>query len=268
MGEEGIATEILAVLGTERQIAPPSGRDPAFDLVAAYRVARTIRDLREARGERAVGRKIGFTNRAAWADLKVSAPIWAYIYAATTHDLKPSARASLAGLSEPRIEPEIVIGLAKPPRREMDERQLAGCVAWVAHGFEIVRSIFPRWKFAPADAVAGFGMHGALWIGPRHPFAERASAWISELPACEVELCRDGAASERGRGANVLDGPLAALRALVEVLATDPHNPPLAAGEIVTTGSLTRAPPIAPGEVWETRMSGIPLEGARLALTA
>ena len=66
----------------------------------------------------------------------------------------------------------------------------------------------------------------------------------------------------------MLDGPLAALRALVEVLAVDPHNPPLAAGEIVTTGSLTRAAPIAPSEVWGTRMSGIPLEGARLALTA
>jgi 2-oxo-3-hexenedioate decarboxylase len=266
MGEDAIADEVLSVLGTARQIAPPASRDSTFDLIAAYRVARKIGDLREARGESPVGRKIGLTNRAAWADLKVSAPIWAYLYAATTHDLGASARASLAGLSEPRIEPEIVIGLAAPPRPGMDERELSACVAWVAHGFEIVRSIYPGWKFAPADAVAGFGMHGGLWIGPRHSFAERASAWIGELPVCEVELCRDGALSERGRGANVLDGPLAALRALVAVLAADADSPPLAAGEIVTTGSLTRAPPIAPDEVWETRISGIPLEGARLAL--
>jgi 2-oxo-3-hexenedioate decarboxylase len=268
MEEDGIADEVLSVLGTRRQITSPASRDAAFDLRAAYRVARKIRDLREARGERPVGRKIGFSNRAAWADLKVSAPIWGYMYAATIHDLGPSARASLAGLAEPRIEPEIMIGLAAPPRSSMDERELSACVAWVAHGFEIVRSIFPGWKFAPADAVAGFGMHGALWIGPRHPFAESASAWMRELPACEVELYRGDVLSERGRGADVLGGPLAALRALVAVLAADADNPPLAAGEIVTTGSLTRAPPIAPGEVWETRMSGIPLEGARLAVTA
>jgi 2-oxo-3-hexenedioate decarboxylase len=268
MGEDAIAEELISVLGTGRQIASPTSRESAFDLVAAYRVARRIRDLREARGERPVGRKIGFTNRAAWADLKVSAPIWGYMYAATTHDLEPSARASLAGLSEPRIEPEIVIGLAEPPTPDMDERELARCVAWVAHGFEIVRTVYPGWKFLPADAVAAFGMHGALWIGPRHPFAERASAWARELPACEVELFRNGVVSERGRGANVLDGPLAALRALVAELAADANNPPLAAGEIVTTGSLTRATPIEPGEVWETRMSGIALEGARLVLAA
>ena len=131
-----------------------------------------------------------------------------------------------------------------------------------------MRTVYPGWKFLPADAVAAFGMHGALWLGPRHPFAERASEWTRELPACEVELFRNSVVSERGRGANVLDGPLAALRALVAVLAADTNNPPLAAGEIVTTGSLTRAPPIAPGEVWETRMSGSPLEGARLALPA
>jgi 2-oxo-3-hexenedioate decarboxylase len=52
------------------------------------------------------------------------------------------------------------------------------------------------------------------------------------------------------------------------VLEADTHNPPLAAGDIVTTGSLTRAPPIAGGEVWTTHVVGIPLEGVRLALTA
>jgi hypothetical protein len=48
----------------------------------------------------------------------------------------------------------------------------------------------------------------------------------------------------------------------VAVLAVNPHNPALAASEIVTTGSLTRAQPIADGEVWTTRMTGIPLEGS------
>ncbi len=46
---------------------------------------------------------------------------------------------------------------------------------------------------------------------------------------------------ERGQGSNVLGGPLSALRHLVELLARDPHNPPLQAGEIITTGTLTRA---------------------------
>ena len=48
---------------------------------------------------------------------------------------------------------------------------------------------------------------------------------------------------------------------LVQLLAGDPANPPLAAGEIVTTGTLTRALPVAPGETWHTELQGVGLEG-------
>jgi 2-oxo-3-hexenedioate decarboxylase len=55
----------------------------------------------------------------------------------------------------------------------------------------------------------------------------------------------------------VLGGPRAALRHLVELLARDSVNPPLAAGEIVTTGTLTRVPPIVPGETWMTALTSL-----------
>jgi len=55
--------------------------------------------------------------------------------------------------------------------------------------------------------------------------------------------------------------PLSALRQLVGLLARDPVNPPLATGDIVTTGTLTRAFPILPGESWSTTLHGIELGG-------
>ena len=61
---------------------------------------------------------------------------------------------SLAGLAEPRIEPEIVFRLAAAPTPDMDERALLGCIDAVAHGFEVVQSIFPGWGFTAPDAVA------------------------------------------------------------------------------------------------------------------
>jgi 2-oxo-3-hexenedioate decarboxylase len=61
-----------------------------------------------------------------------------------------------------------------------------------------------------------------------------------------------------------LGGPLSALRHLVALLARDPINPPLAAGEIVTTGTLTRALPIAPGEIWTTALTGVGLAPLRV----
>jgi 2-keto-4-pentenoate hydratase len=92
----------------------------------------------------------------------------------------------------------------------------------------------------------------------------RPDDWRLELSNFEVDFLRNEVVVDHGRAANVLDGPLFALRHLVQLLASDSVNPPLAAGEIVTTGTLTRAFPVAAGEVWTTRLTGIPLEGARI----
>jgi hypothetical protein len=89
-------------------------------------------------------------------------------------------------------------------------------------------------------------VHGALLIGPRHPFAPRAAEWRQTLPAFEIELSCNGALADRGHGSNVLGGPLSALRHLVGLLESDSFNPPLAAGEIVSTGTLTKAMSVAP----------------------
>ncbi len=172
----------------------------------------------------------------------------------------------LGHLIEPRIEPEIAFGLQRAPSPDMDEAALLGCIEWVAHGYEIVQSLFPGWRFAPADTVAAFGLHGALMLGPRHALSP-GTDWHAALRGFEITLARDGVTIDRGHAANVLDGPLSALRHLVQLLAQDPLNPPLAAGEIVTTGTVTRAFPVAKGEGWTTAVSGLPLSGIAVRFT-
>jgi hypothetical protein len=83
-------------------------------------------------------------------------------------------------------------------------------------------------------------------------------------PDFGLNEARNGAHIGHGVAANVLDGPLFALRHLAEALAQDPLSPPLGAGEIATIGTLTRAFPVAAGEERSTKLSGIPLEGARI----
>jgi 2-oxo-3-hexenedioate decarboxylase len=60
---------------------------------------------------------------------------------------------------------------------------------------------------------------------------------------------------------DLLGGPVSALRHLVDILGGDPANPPLAPGEIVTTGTLTRALPVLAGETWATELMGVGLDG-------
>jgi 2-oxo-3-hexenedioate decarboxylase len=221
--------------------------------------------MRAARGESPVGRKIGFTNRSTWTEFS---PMWGFVFDRTMHDLSDIGETfSLAGLSEPRIEPEVVFRLAEAPAPGMDEPALLACIDRIAHGFEIVQSIFPGWAFSMPDSVAANGLHGVLLIGPWHDATSSSEEWQRTLTSFEIELARDGTVVARGQGSDVLDGPLTALRHLVDLLARDPSNPPLAAGEIVTTGTLTRACPVAPGQTWETEPTGLALDGITVRFT-
>lgn len=215
-----IAQEAFSLLGSGRQVETFSSRYVGFDLPMAYEVAGRILKMREARGERRVGRKIGFTNRSVWSGYGISGPIWNYMFDDTVSD-PPSGEASFAlkALSEPRIEPEIVLHLEEAPRPGMTEDELAGCVDWFAPGFEIVSSIFPGWAFSAADAVAAYGVHSALFVGARREISGDRARWRQRLESFTVELTSDDGVKRQGAARDVLGGPLRSLQFLVEELA-------------------------------------------------
>ena len=174
------------------------------------------------------------------------------------------ATLDIAHLVEPRIEPEIILGFRAPVAAGMDERAILASIGWVAHGFEIVQSLFPGWKFKGADCQAAFGLHGALVCGPRTPVDGDPERWMQALTGFAITLFRDGERLDRGVAANVLDGPLSAVKHLADVLAADPQASPIQAGEIITTGTVTRAFPVAAGETWWTEVEGIEVRPMRL----
>lgn len=249
-----VGHEVAMALAAGRPIEPFTDRLTEFDLPVAQAALGVLGRLR---GGRRLGRKIGFSNRALWRRYGVDRPIWGDVLGATAENLNgcetdPGPAISLSGLVEPRIEPEIALGLSSAPSPEMDETALAGCVAWAAPVFEIVQSIYPGWRFRTADAVVANALHGRLLIGPRLKLTRDALLALSET---SVELRCDGAQIETGSGANVLGGPLSALRALVEALDGGPGAEPLRAGDLVSTGTLTDARPVAPGQTWTARFS-------------
>ncbi len=249
------AERLLLAYDNATRAALPTAGDVGFDLERGYAVAHAIRERRLARGERHVGYKIGFTNRTIWPRYGVYGPIWGPVWNTTTLLLDSSkAEVSLGSLVQPRLEPEIAFGFATAPRAGMSEADLAGCIDWVAHSFEVVHTHFEEWRFQAADTVADFALHGRLIVGPRIPMS-RFKSPATELAALTVQLLRDATVIDEGRGANVLDGPLTALRLWVDAMLAQPHGWPIEAGHIVTTGTLTDAAPLLPGQLWTTRLS-------------
>ena len=259
-----IAAAVLAALYARTPLARFTARPGGLSLDDAYAVTPRLRAAFEARGEKILGRKIGFTNRNIWAQYGVYAPIWGYVTSATVHDLSAMPVVHARNFSEPRIEPEIIFGLKAAPTPAIDDDALAACIDWLALGYEVVQSPFPAWQFQPADTVAANALHGALLIGERQAFAPPAADWKRELAGFTAKLFCNGTLIDSGGGAAVLDSPLLALRHLVGMLANDPHNPPLTAGEIISTGTLTKAFPVHAGETWRAEVAGIPLAAVTL----
>ena len=262
-----IADRLMAAYDHATTLAPISAGEPGFDVAAAYDVLAEIERRRRAQGWQSVARKIGFTNRTIWSRYGVYQPMWAHAWTHTVQ-LAPAGRAtrSLAGLVQPRIEPEVVFKLNAPVPATDDAAAILRCVEWIAPGFEIVQSHFPDWKFTAADCTAAFGLHGALVVGaPMAITEENRADVVAALPTFILQLRRGGALIDTGVGANVLGSPALALAHLARVLATQPWAPPLAAGEMITTGTVTDAWPVAAGQTWTSDYGALGVAG--LAVT-
>jgi len=244
-----LADELIGCADAARLLAPPSQRFAGFDLQFAYDVLNEISARRLAQGWRWAGRKLGYTNRSLWPRYAVEEPFWAPVWTRTVHSL--TAELPLAGLTQPKIEPEVVFRLRGPiPPDYEPERVLAG-VEWFAAGFELVQSPYPSWQQRAPDAVAAYGLHGALVVGEPVPVAGRDPEALARLlERFTATLFRGGERVDSGTGANVLGSPLLALVELARLAAARGDCPPLRAGELVTTGTITGAWPVLAGETW------------------
>ena len=257
------------------QVAPFSTRFPGLTAETGYAAARELHTHRLAQGWKLAGRKNGFTNRGIWARYGVNGPMWGAVYDRTLIMAQNNrAVVPLAGLMQPRIEPEICFKLkAVPPTTPQalssnarNPAALLEAIEWIAHSIEIVRCHHPEWKMTLADCIADNALHGRLIVGT--PVAvERIAGLAAALPFLKVDLFKNREKIDQGVGANVLDSPLLSLAFLVDILAEQKDSPPLQAGEIVTTGSLTDAHPVQAGETWSTDLHGFAARGLEVIFT-
>ncbi len=256
---EKLAGEFLEVRAQAGTIEQPTLRYPGFSLAEAYSVADFLRENRVANGYEIVGKKIGFTNQAIWPALGIGHPIWATLYQKTVH--YSQAELSLAGMAAPRIEPEIVFKLKRNLiGHNLEAEEILAAMEWYALGFEIVDCNFPDWKCTPNDAITDFGLHAALMVGETRPVRPDFGLALAEF---SVKLYQDDKLAAEGAGHNVLGSPALAINWLLATLRDAGING-LQAGEVITTGTLTDALPIAAGQSWRFEVSGLDLPSLTL----
>jgi 2-oxo-3-hexenedioate decarboxylase len=242
-------------------VTPPSARG-AFDLDAAYGVERELSRRRRAEGHAIVGRKVGYANKAVWRALKLDTLVWADMYVDTVrHAPRNEATLSIAPFVAPKIEPEIVFRLrTSVPSGVSEPGPVLESVEWIALGFEIIDCVYQDWKFQPADFVASYGLHAALIVGaPLAVDAATAPALADALASFKLQLLRNSEPAEQGGGRNSLRNPALCVAELASAIARRPGAEPLAAGELISSGTLTESRLIAPGETWTATVDGLQL---------
>lgn len=249
------------------QLIPPLSSEMPLSIADSYDIVKSLVEIRTAQGETMIGRKIGFANRKIWSRYGVNepirTPIWTPIFDATVRYTEDNRGIqSLCGALQPRIGPELVFMLGRTPAPDATIEELADCIEWMAHAFEIVTCPFPEWKFEMADSIAAFGLHGSLIVGEPKMLSAASRRNLAEVLAnASLSLSCGDELRSAGFGSDVLGSPLHALWHLHQLLRTQSQFEPLKAGEVITTGTWTDVCPIASGETWTSAFSGVSLPG-------
>jgi 2-keto-4-pentenoate hydratase len=264
------AHQLLEARASSRLI-PPLSAGAALSVADSYDIVKSTLDIRIAQGDVMTGRKIGFTNRRIWSKYGVaepiSTPIWSPMFESTVRYTEDNRGIqSLQGALQPRLGPELVFKLGETPAGDATIEDLAECIEWMAHAFEIVVCPFPDWKFEMVDSIAAFGLHGSLIIGEPRVLSSATRRNLGDVLAnASLSLSCGDELRSAGFGSDVLGSPVHALWHLHQLLKMQPQFTPLSAGEIVTTGTWTDVCPIAPGETWTSAFSGVSLPGLTIS---
>ena len=220
-----LARALLEAQETGGFVEPPS-ISHSLGLDDAYRIGAEAARRRLRQGWSFGGWKVGFTNREIWSRWGLDRPIVAPMYRETIFNapLRAPAHVPLGTRAAPRIEVEAVFGFGPTAREQATGSArtsaavpLPDSPVWVALGAELVDCHYEGWRLHPADAVADFGLHAGLVVGPSVPMTGD-EGWRSNpadaLRRMAVSLSANGERLARGTGDAVLGSPMNVLREL------------------------------------------------------
>ena len=132
----------------------------------------------------------------------------------------------------------------------MTHAELAAAVAWIAPALEITDSRYRSGTRTAVELVSDNTSSAGYVIGERI-----AAADAPDYADLVTELVKNGEVVLRGSTADVLDHPLNALTALAVHLAS--RGARAVAGDIILSGAITDAIPVAAGDTIEARIAGL-----------
>lgn len=219
-----------------------------IDLATAYNIQQALVALRIAAGERVIGWKLGYTSEVMRRQMGVDRPNFGPL---TDWMLLESGDAVSDRFVQPRVEPEIGfrLGTAIDARSApVDRWSVAAAVSEALACLEIVHSTWTGYRFTLEQNTADHSSAGQVVVGP--PLAVSSFMDLDTVAVC---LSDERETLGKGVGAAADGHPLDAVARLAHELAGIDRR--LEPGDLVITGGLTAAFPLAPGGRLKARFS-------------
>ena len=247
--EESVAAELLACEAERRDREPFTDEWPDLDVDTGYRIQDANLAKRLARGETALGVKLGLTSEAKQRRMGVYAPFVAWLtddMVLNVGDPVPQDK-----LIHPRIEPEIVFVMKDRLEGPGVTRESAmAAVGTIAGGAEVIDSRYRNFRFRAGDVIADNASSGAYVVIDKTNTPDQI-----DLIAETVEVYVDGELQYSGSGEDVQGHPGEALALAANDLAR--RGRAIEAGWVVLTGGITDAVFAPPGSTVEARFGSL-----------
>ncbi len=228
---------------TRVPIPPLTESDGITSVDTAYAIQTRWTEMRLARGEKVVGRKIGLTSQAIQKQLGVDQPDYGNLWNTTAYTAKNgSVEIPASDFLQPRIEGEIAFLIGKPLRQPGVTQDLVLLATDAcALGVEIVASRIADWRIKLVDTIADNASYGGFTLGPWDKKMKDA-----DLAALAMEIKQNGAPAADGMGAAALGHPAKSVAWLANKLLE--FGVSLEPGDIVISGGITKMLPVKPGD--------------------
>lgn len=239
---------------TGQTILPLTELESGLTIEIAYQIQTTRRALDPAP---VLGYKLGYTSAAMRAQMNITEPNYGVLtpaHAVPDRD----GRVKASELIHPLAEPEIALRLGRDIcGPNVTRAQLVAVIDAVFPAIEIVDTRYHAYKFTAIDNIADNSSSARFILGEA-----QGPDVISTLPDSPVTLRIDGQEIDHGFGRAAMDDPVLALLWLVNALGAKGIG--IEAGAVVMTGGLTRAHPVALGNVVEADFAALGIARLRL----
>lgn len=227
-----------------------SAQYPDATLDDANAIKAAVESMRRADGRIVLGRKVGLTSRARQAEMGIAEPDHGVLLDDMRFD--DGGGIPAGRFRAPRLEAEIAFVLGEPLRGpNCTVFDVLQATALVTPAIEILDSRIEMVDTETGrsrsivDAVADNGASGGFILGgrPMRPL-DVDLRWVGVL------VSRNGWIEETGLGAAVLNHPANSVAWLANALTALGGDEVLPAGQVVLAGSLIRAIPARPGDLF------------------